>query len=98
MTVRFLPAARQELADAVAWYDQQRDGLGDELLREFRLAVGRIQVFPRAWPALSVRTRRCRTSRFPYGVVYQIRDDGILVVAIMHLSRKPGYWQDRLDE
>ncbi len=54
-------------------------------LLETGKALHRIQDFPRAWPRMSKRSRRCRLTRFPYGLVYQIRGDVILIVAVMHL-------------
>ena len=45
-----------------------------------------------AWSNISKRTRRCLLNKFPYGVIYQIRDEEILVLAIAHLHRRPGYW------
>ena len=39
--------------------------------------------------------RRARVNRFPYVVVFEIRTDEVLVVAVAHASRKPGYWQRR---
>jgi hypothetical protein len=68
-SVVFDPAARDELAEAVAYYDEQRPGLGDEFLHEVKRAVGRIRGFPKAWPKMSRRSRRCRVTRFPYGLV-----------------------------
>src|SRR5262249_7084244 len=78
------------------YYEEKRIGLGDEFAQEVYSAINRILAHPNAWTRLSSRTRRCRTKRFHYGVVYQIRTEGILIVAVMHLSRKPGYWENRL--
>jgi hypothetical protein len=46
----------------------------------------------------SCRARRCLTDRFPFGVLYQVRSDCILVGAIMHLKRDPTRWQQRVAE
>jgi len=40
--------------------------------------------------------RRILLRRFPFGVVYGVMDDQIVVVAIMHTRRKPGYWKNRM--
>ena len=96
MTFQFLPPAQAELEEAVAYYDQQKPGLGDEFAEEIRRTIRRILVHPEAWAKLSRRTRRCRTNRFPYGIIYQIRGDSIMIVAVMHMHRKPTYWKQRL--
>lgn len=96
MSYRFLLPARDELEQAIDFYNQRRRGLGYEFAQEVESAISRILAFPRAWPVVSPRARRCRTRRFPYGVIYQIREDEILVVAVMHLKRRPFYWKDRL--
>lgn len=96
MKVRILPVAEQEIAEAVDYYNGQCPGLGFEFAAEIRRILGRIRSFPDAWPALSPRSRRCLTSRFPYGVIYQNRADGVLVVAVMHLRRDPLTWRQRL--
>jgi hypothetical protein len=97
MNVEFLPIAAAELEDAVEWYNGKRSGLGEEFRTEVGRAVDRILIFPEGWARVSRRARRCQLDRFPYGVIYQVRADMILVVAIMHFSRKPGYWHGRLD-
>jgi plasmid stabilization system protein ParE len=91
MHVEFLTSAQAELAEAVDYYNSQRKGLGFEFAEE----IQRIVQHPRAWTNLSKRTRRCRTQRFPYGVIYQIKDNTILIVAVMHLRREPRQWKDR---
>ena len=95
MKVDFLSIAEIELNDAIDYYNEQSEGLGFELAYEVQKTIERIIHFPEAWFKLSKRTRRCRCKRFPYGVIYQIRQDFILIVAIMHLHRNPGYWKLR---
>jgi plasmid stabilization system protein ParE len=96
MRVRFLTAARDEFREGVRYYDNQRDGLGAEFREQVRAAVERIRQFPEAWHPLSERTRRCLVHRFPYGVVYEVRGEEILIVAVAHLHREPEYWAQRL--
>jgi plasmid stabilization system protein ParE len=96
MKVRILSCAEQELAEAVDYYNEQCPGLGFEFAAEVKSTLNRILSFPEAWPPLSSRTRRCLTDRFPYGVLYQVRQDHILVTAVMHLKRDPKRWQDRI--
>jgi len=96
MKIEILSCAEEEFAEAVYFYNQQCPGLGYEFAAEAKAAFGRIASFPSAWPAFSPRSRRCIINRFPYGVLYQVRRDSILIVAIMHLRRDPRRWQDRM--
>jgi plasmid stabilization system protein ParE len=95
MRVEVLEPAEAEFREAVEYYNQQAEGLGYEFAAEVRRTLSRIVRFPDVWTALSPRTRRCRTSRFPYAVIYQSRGDTILVVAVMHMRRHPSSWRDR---
>ena len=96
MHVRFLQAAQAELQEAVAYYNGEREGLGFEFATEVVRTVERVVAFPDAWPALSARARRARAGRFPYGVLYQVRAEGILILAVMHMHRDPVAWRERL--
>jgi plasmid stabilization system protein ParE len=46
MKVRFLDLAQRELDDAVAWYDEQVAGLGQDFLDELDRAIRRVVAFP----------------------------------------------------
>ena len=70
MTYRFLSPAQQDLAEAVEYYEHALPGLGLEFLDEVERAVNRILRHPEAWTRVSERQRRCRTRRFPYGLLY----------------------------
>jgi plasmid stabilization system protein ParE len=87
--------ARDELAEAVAYYRSQNFALGESFIQEFISAVARVEEFPRAWQPLSKNTRRCRLHRFPFGLIYQERRDDVLIIAVAHLHREPNHWKDR---
>lgn len=96
MKYSFHPSARIELNEAVHYYEGIRKGLGAEFVKEIYSTLQRITDFPEAWTPLSENTRRCLTKRFPYGLIYQIQDDQILIIAVMQQNRKPDYWKKRI--
>ncbi len=89
MNVRFLTPASFELTEAIDYYEGQRLGLGYEFLTEVESAIDKIVQFPNAWTLVSDRTRRILLKRFPFGLLFQVRDDGIIVAAVMDLRRDP---------
>jgi len=96
MEVKFLEVAETELMEAVKYLNEQSEGLGFEFAAEIKQTINRIIQYPNAWTEISQRTRRCRTSRFPYGLIYQVREDMILIIAVMHLRKHPETWKSRL--
>jgi len=96
MEIIFLPPAKDEFTEAITYYNGQSEGLGYEFAVEVNRTLERIAQYPEAWFKLSNRTHRCRTNRFPYGIIYQIRAEALLIVAVMHLSREPKTWKMRL--
>ena len=98
MNHTFHPQAKAELNEAVDYYNSCRLDLGWDFAGEVEAAIQSIVAYPNAWTALSRHTRRCLVNRFPYGVIYQVREKDILIVAIMQLNREPGYWRNRTAE
>ncbi len=96
MKIRFLEIARDELDDAIEFYEHESPGLGKAFLTEVLSTLERIARYPHAWHICSSRTRRCQTRRFPYGIIYQARQNEILIIAVSNLHRKPDYWKNRL--
>ncbi len=100
MNVEFLEPAAQEFYESIVFYDIQRQGLGQEFAKEVEAAIERIKQNPQAWTTVSSskRARRCLTNRFPFGIIYQIRQDTLLIVAVWHLHRRPQAWQKRISK
>jgi plasmid stabilization system protein ParE len=96
MAYDFYPDAQGELEDAVAYYDSINRELGETFINEVARTIERIEKLPEAWAKLSENTRRCPIVGFPYGIVYQVKEQLIVVVAVMHLQRRPNYWTDRI--
>jgi plasmid stabilization system protein ParE len=97
MSVRLLESAQVELDDAIAWYALQAPGLGDAFLIETLKTLKLIEQYPKAWHPLTQQVRRCRLRRFPYSVIYAQEGSELLVLAVAHQHRKPGYWRTRLN-
>lgn len=98
MTFSFHAAARAELSQAVDYYEECEPGLGYEFLEEVYATIARVLQYPEAWSQLSPRARRCLTRRFPYGVIYQPKQDDVRILAIAHSHRRPEYWLNRLED
>jgi plasmid stabilization system protein ParE len=90
------PAAARELTVAAARYDAERPGLGAEFLQAVRRTIAQIEAFPESGPPYTAGGgRRVLVGGFPYGVVYDVGEDRVTVVAIAHLRRGPRYWTTR---
>ncbi len=91
----FHPEALTEYAEAVQYYTQQRAEVGQAFIDAVEDAAYRIRESPTRWSVIDEDVRRCLTRKFPYGILYTIEKDYILILAVMHCSREPGYWKER---
>jgi len=90
------PAAAADIEDAYQWYESQQPGLGEDFLVALNAIRDRIVEHPEAFPILHRNTRRALIPRrFPYGILYRIHEDMIIVVACIHAKRDPRRWQRR---
>lgn len=95
MRHEFHPDAYAEYEEAARYYAQRGTELAERFIAAVEDAVARIGESPTRWRTIDEDIRRCLTHIFPYGVLYTIESDFILIVAVMHCGRKPGYWQAR---
>lgn len=95
--LRSVRQASDEFTEAVRWYEERRVGLGGEFFDSVVAMMETITASPEIGAAVGTdtRTRRVLVPNFPYQVVYHLRPTEIIVVAIAHLKRRPGYWKAR---
>jgi plasmid stabilization system protein ParE len=91
----FHPDADAELEGAIQFYETRVRGLGRSFLAEVERTIFLIRHFPDAGKPEALGCRRVVVARFPYSVVYRHAQDRILVLAIAHQRRRPGYWRRR---
>lgn len=91
----FHPEALNEYAEAVQYYTEQRVEVAQAFINAIEDTVYRIRESPASYAAIDEDVRRCMARKFPYGVLYTIEQDYILILAVMHCSREPGYWKSR---
>jgi plasmid stabilization system protein ParE len=89
------PAASADVEDAFLWYESHEAGLGDEFLSQIQATPQAIGENPLRFPVVHQNTRRALVRRFPYGVLYRVVDDVVLVVACFHARRDPRRWGER---
>jgi plasmid stabilization system protein ParE len=91
----FHPDALNEYSEAVQYYSQQRTEVAQAFIDAVEDAIYRIREAPTRWTVIEEDVRRCLTRSFPYGILYTIESDYILILAVMHCNREPGYWKNR---
>ncbi len=82
MKYSFHPEAEVEFNQAIDYYENCAEGLGNDFAVEVYSAIEQIVAYPKAWTILAEDVRRCLTRRFPYGVLYIEDPSGISSKAI----------------
>jgi plasmid stabilization system protein ParE len=100
---RYHPAAERELDEAIEHDEAELPGRGLRLEDQVARLVLRLRRFPVSapiWPRLDSahEVRRAKVRRHPFLVVYMVQSDQLIILAVAHTKKKPGYWANRIDE
>ena len=95
-TSRYLLPAILELERAVDRYADRSPPVAAAFFDAIRSGVERLETFPKSAPVLEAPVRRLVLQTYPFSVLYYLKDDTIVIVAIMHHKQEPGYWHDRV--
>src|SRR5438067_991216 len=89
------PEAEAEIVDAASWYEARSPGLGPQFIRAVEAALGAIQRNPHVHQVVFREVRRAPVRHFPYGLMYIVAGQEIIVVACIHGRRDPNRWKRR---
>ena len=95
LSVDYLPGARRDFDESFDWYAAQSVPAAARFTEAVDEALRAVAADPERFVAVDHRHQECPVSRFPYRIVYRIVENHVLVVAIAHAKRRPGYWKDR---
>lgn len=95
MIIEFLEEAELELFKAAEWYETKETGLGKRFKKEVANLLDQIIEEPMLWRERPGGYRRVNCPVFPYYIPFFIRGDKIIIAAVAHNHRKPGYWKFR---
>lgn len=92
---KFRAIAEAELTTAMAWYEDQRPGLGNELQEDVQEVLDVIVRKPNRFPIIEDDTRQAPLVRYPYCIYYRVLPDRVQVTGIVHNARDPSVWRGR---
>ncbi|HLA10935.1 MAG TPA: type II toxin-antitoxin system RelE/ParE family toxin [Pyrinomonadaceae bacterium] len=95
MKVRLHPAARADLLEARNWYYERSPLTSVAFTHAVEQAVSHIKTAPMTYPLADHGTRKLVLQRFPFNIFYRVGATEILIVAVAHQKRRPGYWSSR---
>jgi plasmid stabilization system protein ParE len=93
---RFLEPAEEEMNRAGSFYEAASEGLGFDFLADVQFGIDSLLEHPYLGHAIDEGLRRLLLHRFPFSIVYSVEVDAILIVALAHYGRRPGYWKERV--
>ena len=83
------------------WYELQRPGLGEDILAEIGRALDVVGENPSIWPrwpgtSEALDVRRFCLPRFPFMLPFMVQAERVVILAVVHEKRSPGFWLDRV--
>ena len=93
--IEFHPEAIAEAREAYRWYAERSTQAAAAFLAELDHAQAQVAASPERWPLYAHGCRRVRFRRFPYLLIYHAAPARLLVLAVAHAKRRPGYWKLR---
>jgi plasmid stabilization system protein ParE len=93
--VDLLPAARHDFDESFNWYAQRSVAAAGKFSIAFDDTLHLIAESPELFAGIDSVHRACLVKHFPYRIVYRIERTRVVVVAVAHAKRRPGFWKGR---
>lgn len=96
--VQLLPGAQRDFDEAIAWYAERSPMAAERFLSALGARLNEIAAGPCGQPFIDSIHQSCSLLRFPFQIIFRQHQGEILVVAIAHAKRRPGFWSRRKNE
>ena len=93
--VQILPDAEAEIGAAYLWYFERNPQAAIAFRDEALSSIDDLAESAVKWREDDDGTRRRLLRHFPYTVFYEIDQRTVIVIAVAHNRRAPGYWRGR---
>jgi plasmid stabilization system protein ParE len=90
------PQAEAEAIEATTWYEQKNQALAARFVTEFRSALQKVAHNPLLYQIVDDEIRRAPIGGFPYGLLYAVSEDEIVILSCFHGKRDPAEWREHL--
>src|SRR5262245_42766859 len=94
--LRFHPEAEQEYLTALAWYRERSSMAASNFEIAVGQAVDKLREAPQRWPIYFSEFHKYTLHQFPFSIIYQELLTQVVVFAVAHGHRRPGYWRHRV--
>jgi plasmid stabilization system protein ParE len=95
LPIDFLAGARRDLDESLEWYAARSPMAAARFVSAIERTLVGIATDPGRFSPVDDTHRQCPVKRFPFRVVFRVAGNRVVIVAIAHASRRPGYWQRR---
>ncbi len=96
LPIDYLPGARGDFDESFDWYCTNSARAAVRFADAVDAALIKVSSNPTQFGSPDGIHRECPVKRFPFRIVYRLLHERVLVVAIAHAKRRPGYWSDRV--
>ena len=94
--IAFHPDVEIDIQGSYAWYENELQGLGLQFVSELEHGFDAISYAPSTWVTFEHGFRRYILARFPFSIIYKEKEEEVFILAVMHNSRNPEYWKERV--
>jgi plasmid stabilization system protein ParE len=96
LPIDYLAGARRDFDESFDWYAARSTQVAQRFVAAVDAALANVVANPLRFASPDGVHRECPVKKFPFRIVYRLVDDTVLVVAVAHAKRRPGYWRDRI--
>ena len=94
-TRRYHPRVADDLAAAVAYYDEISVSLGNRFRGSVRERFGIVTERPESFGRIHGEIRAAMVNRFPYVVLFECDGEAVNITGVFHATSDRGKWFER---